>query len=134
MKKINFIMLTIVLLATVTNGVQAQRPVGDTLMGPGMDTSYYPDVYDWLPTSEIYSWRTAAYDYLYNFNSGNIPGSGFCPYKGPDYNGNLKDGNQFFTDRPLKIVGAAACGRAMNVHYRHFQNYCARALDKNAKV
>ena len=124
MKKINFLMLTIVLLVAVMDGVQAQRPVGDTLMGPGMDTSYYPDVYDWLPTADTRSWRTSLDDKLYYFNGGYIQGAGFCPYKGPDFNGNLKEGNQFFTDHPLKVVGAAACGRAMNVYYQHFEYYC----------
>ena len=121
MKKITFFILTMTLLSAVTWQVQAQRPVGDTLMGPGMDTSYYPDVYDWLPTADSHEWYTYPVDLmLWQLGVVQGPPSSVCPVLGYELNGNIRHGNQFYTDRPLKILGIAACARAQNIFYCHF--------------
>ena len=119
MKNVIFIMLTMLLLATGINSVQAQRPVGDTLSGTGADTTYYPGVYDYS-----LEWRTSLTDFL---NDGRATDwSSWCPI-GSYCNGNLREGNQFYTDRPLKVVGVAACGRALNVYYERYGN-CPRRV------
>ena len=46
------LMLSAVLLMVVANSVHAQRPVGDTLQCPSMDTTYYYYNDDWPVTFE----------------------------------------------------------------------------------
>ena len=124
MKKNFFLMLIVMMLPSGMNCVRAQRPVGDTLMSPSMDTTYYPDVYDWFPTSDIHQWYTHPSDWLLQTGYPYHQGDSYCPSLGYHSNGNLREGNQFFTDHLLKVVGAAACARAQEVFYLPYQGEC----------
>ena len=124
MKKVNIrLWLTVaVLLVSEISVARAQRPVGDTLLGPSADSAYFPYVYDWLPTSDAREWYTYPGDLPLSMLEC-VQGTGYCPVLGLEGNGNLREGNQFYTDRPLKILGIAACARAQNVFDFEFANH-----------
>ena len=103
-----FVMLAL-LLASLTGAVQAQRPVGDTLTSVYDDPTYYLDAYGWSMTPESSVWYTEK-EYFILSSYGLIPGN--C--SGPPFGcmqplNNVIRGSQMQTDRPLKILGIAAC-------------------------
>ena len=113
MKKIAFFMLIIMLLAAAMDGVQAQRPIGDTLQCPSMDTTYYRYINDWPCTHELGdSLRSFTLELLvwYLQATSNTYWPSPAHVMDPRCWGNKIVGNQMVADRPLKVVGIAGCG------------------------
>ena len=138
MKKTNFLSSILVLLLAV--GVQtarAQRPVGDTLTS--MDPSYFPYNYNFFASDDT-NLRATIFPWLiYYF--GCFETMGRPPfYMMDEYNceivwnipnyyyplGRMITGNQLYTDRPLKILGIAACGFRQRTAYYPLQGNASR--------
>ena len=92
MKKRLILLVLACILGSI--GARAQRPVGDTLLGPSADSAYFPYVYDWLPTFDAREWYTYPVDMLL-WTQGCVQGPGYCPVLCAELNGNLREGNQF---------------------------------------
>ena len=114
--------------------VRAQRPVGDTIIG--MEPTYMYYIYDWWrcanhdPESPQWYASSGVRDVLFHAAYYNNSSVRAC-YSGPRpdiydsdaqsdwYNysaGNDIRGVQMVTDRPIKIVGVAACAYAQQPH------------------
>lgn len=130
MKKTGFLslLLLVLLLACSVQSAQAQRPVGDTLRS--MDTSYFPYHYNWFTMLDDTNLRSSirllfldlhrcaqGIDIFMNMEyfDPEIPGLDANYYYYPI--GRMISGNQLYTDRPLKILGIAACGYAQRTAY-----------------
>ena len=130
MKRITIIAAMAALLLAGAGRLNAQRPVGDTIVGDDPTYMYY--VYDWWPNRQ--QWRSITPDFLFRHaylensavrDSYNATHPGWrsiphCPdwtLHGPHdwYScsmGNNIRGVQMVADRPIKILGIAACGYA----------------------
>ena len=105
-----------ILLAVFAGGFHhgfAQRPVGDTLQGLDSTYFYTPVTYynNWFPDNTDDIWERISISWP-NFESDHIPDCWTtAPFGATErYTfGNGKTGMQMFTDRPIKIIGIAAC-------------------------
>ena len=150
--RINQLLALAVLLSAAMGSMQAQRPLGDTLLCPSMDTTYYYYNDDWPAVHESDDGNiSTTYDlglsYL-GWVSGHVYGIAYWPAVNPhapytpgssdvmnlmmDYRlfGNKIVGNHMVADRPLRVVGIAACGHMqpaadtiLNYHYGYYVNY-----------
>ena len=126
MRKTMILVALALLLPTVTNVVRAQRPVGDTIIG--MEPTYLYYIYDWWRCAnhdpEAPQWYTLSgiADLLFRLAYWDNASVREC-YSGPNEQasqfawlnysaGNDIRGVQMVTDRPIKIVGVAACAYA----------------------
>ena len=125
--RINRLLLLAVLLSVAMGSMQAQRPLGDTLLCPSMDRTYYYYNYDWPAVesdSDYHSttvdmglkWLAGIIDSAHwpavNYYASFIPGERDLMNLGMDNRlfGNKIVGNHMVADRPLRVVGIAACG------------------------
>ena len=117
-RNIVIILLTVAMLTVGKGGVWAQRPIGDTLTAFAEDSSYYTSGYEWSSDS-WFSWRldaliwNSAADYYVcesHLDSGPLNPAENC--SSPE---NFIEGVQMTTDRPLKILGIAACAYAQDL-------------------
>ena len=140
------LMLSAVLLMVVANSVHAQRPVGDTLQCPSMDTTYYYYNDDWPVTFEADDdYHSTSMDlglrYLATYRGAHWPAVNYyAPYT-PGANdlmnlqmnellfGNKIVGNHMVADRPLKVLGIAACGRMQPVADTTLHNHLGQLVD-----
>ena len=109
MKKTAIIATVALALFAGMQDVQAQRPVGDTLTSIYDDSTYYVDAYGWSSTPESGTWYTEKQDFIltsFTLIPGNCSGGAFGACMQPM---NVTRGIQMQTDRPIKIVGIAAC-------------------------
>ena len=126
LQKINTAMkkrLILLVLACMLGGVaaQAQRPVGDTIVGADSTYMYY--IYDWwrcanhdpdapqwytITTSVPFLWTLEHSLQVQECYSGGAP-SGIWATDA----GNYITGVQMVTDRPVKVLGVAACAFAL---------------------
>ena len=98
------IVLLIMMMAAMWQA-EAQRPVGDTLRS--MDTTYFPYNYNWFLTmAEDTTLRSSLHDRLLAYGVDNRTQPS---YNNNPFEGNYRAGTQMFTDRPIKVVGIAAC-------------------------
>ena len=107
MKKVAFVLT--LLVAAVCCGVQAQRPVGDTIWRP-VDTDYfYLRNLDWF--YQIENTDTTWYRWPYDPLIKNRFWLQYMHFNGDYwyYDGNYITGQQWYTDRPIKVVGIAIC-------------------------
>ena len=107
------IVLLIMMMAAMWQA-EAQRPVGDTLPCPGMDSSYFLYIYDWCLMEDT-TLKSSLYDRLLPYGVPN-PASQ-CTYGSNVMEGNYKAGSQMFTNRPIKILGIAACAEREEAHH-----------------
>ncbi len=109
MKKYYIRLLLIALVLQVSNigEVRAQRPVGDTLPCPTMDSSYFLYIYDWCLMMEDTTLKASLYDRLVPYGVPNPAEQ--CTYASDYFEGNYRAGSQMYTSRPIKILGIAAC-------------------------
>ena len=127
MKKTAIIATVAVALFAGMQNVRAQRPVGDTIVG--MEPTYMYYIYDWwrcanhdpeapqwyaLSGISDYQFRIAYWDSASVREYYTGPND---PYAWTDYSaGNDIRGVQMITDRPIKILGVAACAYAQPPH------------------
>ncbi|MBQ6070114.1 MAG: T9SS type A sorting domain-containing protein [Bacteroidales bacterium] len=122
MKKITMIMAAVLLLVGQQR-VSAQRPVGDTIIGADSTYMYY--IYDWWRcanhVSESPQWYTTGDGIVFMLATW-LNTEIWDYYTGPQqarfikYDaGNNITGVQMVTDRPIKVLGVAACGYAQQV-------------------
>ena len=109
--------LLILFALAACSGIQAQRPVGDTLRIPPED--YFCDQYNNLqPVSSgdtlwsVPSYTVLVLDRLYQH--GLYPVDSIDSVRVSEFHGNYILGKQMLTNRPLKIVGIAACAFRQN--------------------
>ena len=133
--KINRLLLLAVLLSAAMGSMQAQRPLGDTLLCPSMDTTYYYYNDDWPAVHESEDGNISGIEFTVtgtNFNKTAKTDAKDLMNLGMDNRlfGNKIVGNHMVADRPLKVVGIAACGHMqpaadtiLNYHYGYYVNY-----------
>ncbi len=116
MKKIVLLSVMVILMCCA-GMVKAQRPVGDTLRIPPED--YFCDQYNNLqPVSSgdtlwsVPSYTVLVLDRLYQH--GLYPVDSIDSVRVSEFHGNYILGKQMLTNRPLKIVGIAACAFRQN--------------------
>lgn len=120
MKKIVMIAAMAAALLAGAGRVSAQRPVGDTIIGAEPTYMYY--IYDWWRCAnhdpEVPQWYTTTSKFLF-WNVYGLSSDVRACYTGPGDNwdlrydaGNYINGVQMVTERPIKILGIAACGYA----------------------
>ena len=99
--------LLILFALAACSGIQAQRPVGDTLWPP-VDTDYfYLKHLDWFFTlehTEGYdtNWYIVKSDPMLNIFQSLSHGNAYC-------DGNYIAGQQYYTGEPIKVIGIALC-------------------------
>ena len=99
------------MFAAVCCGMQAQRPVGDTIWG-SVDTDYFYSIQlDWFyhPEHRDTHWTIMRGDDLLA-KILEYPQSHHDDF----YDGNYIGGQQWYTDRPIKVIGIAICSRMEN--------------------
>ncbi len=104
MRKTMILVALALLLPAVTNGVRAQRPVGDTLASIPYDYFYQ---YEWSVMEDT-SWRTRPGDFVLIYSISEVDEYEEL-YPGLLRPGNHISGPQMFAERPIKILGIAAC-------------------------
>ena len=135
MKKVFVITAITAALLAGAGRVSAQRPVGDTIIGA--EPTYMYGIYDWWRCAnhdpEAPQWYTDTSDPLFNALYASALDTLMHYYSGPRggyesptfttgsepialYPGNNIRGVQMVTDRPIKIVGIAACAYAQAPH------------------